>query len=69
MVVTALHVVKQGICSVCTRRKLKVNVGKSKMMVFERREVEVVDFNTPYRMSVPKVRGGSRRENGGSERA
>ena len=40
-------------------------LGKSKVMVFERREVEVVDFNTFYRTSVPAVR---RRENGGSER-
>ncbi len=31
--------------SVCKRRKLKVNAGKSKVMVFERREEEVVDFN------------------------
>ncbi len=30
--------------SVCKRRKLKVNDGKSKVMVFERREEEVVDF-------------------------
>ena len=37
------------------RRKVKVNVGKSKVMVFERREVEVVDFNTPYGVSVPAV--------------
>ncbi len=35
--------------SVCKRRKLKVNAGKSKVMVFERREEEVVDFNTAYR--------------------
>ncbi len=28
---------------VCVRRKLRVNVGKSKVMVFERKEVEVVD--------------------------
>ena len=27
--------------SVCTRRKLKVNGGKSNRMVFERRKVEV----------------------------
>ena len=27
----------------CTRRELKVNAGKSKVMVFERREVEVVN--------------------------
>ncbi len=41
--------------SVCKRRKLKVNVGKSKVMVVERREVEVVDFNTPYRVRLPAV--------------
>ena len=39
--------------SVFTRTKLKVNAGKSK--VFERREVEVVDFHTPYRVNVPTV--------------
>ena len=42
--------------TVCTRKKLKVNAGKSKVMVFERREIEAVDFNTPYRVSVPAVR-------------
>ncbi len=31
--------------SVCKRRKLKANAGKSKVMVLERREEEVVDFN------------------------
>ena len=35
-------------------RKVKVNAGKSKVMVFERME-EVVDFNTPYSLSVPVV--------------
>ncbi len=39
--------------SVCSRRKVRVNVGMSKVMVFERREVEVVDFGNPYRVSVP----------------
>ena len=40
-------------------------------MVFERREVEIVDFDLPYRVNVPTegrcevVLGG---ENGGSER-
>ena len=34
--------------SVCIRIKLKVNAGKSKVMVFEKREVELVNFNTPY---------------------
>ncbi len=29
--------------SVCKRRRLKVNAGKSKVMVFERREEEVHD--------------------------
>ena len=56
--------------SLCTKRKLKVKVGKCKVMIFERREVEVVDFNTPYKMSANsrKVCGSFRRENGGSER-
>ncbi len=34
--------------SVCKRRKLKVNAGKCKVMVFERREEKVTDFNTVY---------------------
>ena len=41
--------------SICTRWMLKVNVVKSKVVFFERREVEVVDFNTPCRVSVPAV--------------
>ncbi len=41
--------------SVCKRRKLKVNAGKSKVMMFEGREVEVVDFNTAYRVRLPAV--------------
>ena len=32
-----------------------MNAGKSKVMVFERREVEMVDFHTSYRVSVPAV--------------
>ncbi len=39
--------------NVCSRRKLRGNAGKSKVMMFERREVEVVDFGNPYRVSVP----------------
>ncbi len=39
--------------NVCNRRKLRVNAGKSKVMVFERGEVEVVDFRNSYRVSVP----------------
>ncbi len=41
--------------SVCKRRKLKVNTRKSKVMVFERREEEVIDFNTAYRARLPAV--------------
>ncbi len=41
--------------SVCKKGKLKVNAGKSKVMVFSRREEEVVDFNTAYRVSLPVV--------------
>ncbi len=41
--------------SVCKRRKHKVNAEKSKRMVFERREEEVTDFNTAYRVRLPAV--------------
>ncbi len=41
--------------SVCKRRKLKVNAGKSKVMVFERREEEVINFNTAYRVRLPSA--------------
>ena len=40
--------------SVFRRRKLKLNDGKSK--IFERREVEVVHFNTTYGMSQYNLR-------------
>ncbi len=36
--------------SVCKRRKLKVNVNKSTVMVCERSRSEVVDFVCPYRV-------------------
>ncbi len=36
--------------TVCKRRKLKVNINKSKVMVFERSKIEVVDFACPYRV-------------------
>ena len=39
----------------CTRRKLKVNVVKSKVMVFEWREAEMMDSAISYRASVPAV--------------
>ncbi len=35
--------------NVCWRRKPKANVGKSKMMISERKELEVVDLSSPYR--------------------
>ena len=38
---------------VCARRKLRVNAGKSKVIVFERRQVEALQFSTPYRVNVP----------------
>ncbi len=41
--------------SVCKRKKLKVNAGKSKVMVFERRQEEVIDFNTAYRVRRPAL--------------
>ncbi len=44
--------------SVCKRRKLKVNAGKNKVMVSERREEEVIDFNTVYRVRLPAVAKG-----------
>ena len=37
------------------KKKTKDNAGKSKVMVFERREIKVVDFITPYKVSVPAV--------------
>ncbi len=37
------------------KRKLKVNVGKSKVMLFERREEEVIDFNIAHRVRLPEV--------------
>ncbi len=38
--------------SVCKRRKLKVNVSKSKVMVCERSRSEVVAFVCPYRVGI-----------------
>jgi len=36
--------------TVCQRQKLKVNVKKSKVMIFEREEHDVIDFGNPYRV-------------------
>ncbi len=41
--------------NVCKRRRLKVKAGKSTVMVSERREGEVIDFNTAYRVRMPAV--------------
>ncbi len=51
----ALQRVVNEFYSVCKGRKLKVNTGKSKVMVFERREEEVIDFYTAYRVRLPAV--------------
>ncbi len=54
--------------SVCRRKKLRVNAGKSKVMIFERKEVEVVNFGNPYMVSASVeeryeiVMGGERME-------
>ncbi len=37
---------------VCKRRKLKVNAGKSKVMVFERAREQTNDFAKPYRVGI-----------------
>ncbi len=49
-----LQTVVNEFFSICKRRKLKVNAGKRKVMVFERRE-EVINFNTAYRVRLPAV--------------
>ncbi len=41
--------------SVCKRRKLKVKAGKGKVMLFERREEKVIDFNTSCGVRLPAV--------------
>ncbi len=41
--------------NVCKRRKLKVNAGRRKVMVYERREEEVINFNTAYRVRLPAI--------------
>ncbi len=35
---------------VCKKRKVKVNAGKSKMMVYERAREQTIDFAKPYRV-------------------
>ncbi len=33
--------------SVCSRRQLRMNAGKNRVMVLQRKEVEVVNFGSP----------------------
>ncbi len=42
---------------VCKRRKLKVNSGKSKVIVFERAREQTVNFVKPYRMGSEAIHG------------
>ncbi len=37
---------------VCKRRKLKVNAGKSKVMVFKRVREQTINFAKPYRVGL-----------------
>ncbi len=39
------------------RRKLKVNAGKSKVMVFERAREQTIDFAMPYRVGSEVILG------------
>ncbi len=41
---------------VCKRRQLKVNAGKSKVMVFERAREQSIDFAKPYRVEKGSVK-------------
>ncbi len=45
---------KKKLYNVCRKRNLKVNTGKNKVMVFERRE-DVIDFNVAYRVRMLAV--------------
>ncbi len=42
---------------VCKRRKLKLNAGKSKVMVFERAREQTINFAKPYRVGSEAVCG------------
>ncbi len=42
---------------VCKKRKLKVNAGKSKVMVFERARVETINFAKLYRVGSEVILG------------
>ncbi len=40
---------------VCERRKLTVNAGKSKMMVFDRAREQTINFAKPYRVGLEAI--------------
>ncbi len=42
---------------VCKRRKLKVNAGKTKVMVFERAREQTINFAKPYRVGSEAILG------------
>ncbi len=42
---------------VCKRKKLKVNAGKSKVMVFERAREQTINFAKPYRVGSEAITG------------
>ncbi len=42
---------------VCKRRKLKVNAGKSKVMVFEKAREQTINFANSYRMGSEAILG------------
>ncbi len=41
----------------CKRRKLKVNAGKSTVMVFERAREQTINFAKPYRVGSEAILG------------
>ncbi len=63
---TVLMAVSEGILQrivdefdrVCKRRKLKVNAGKSKVIVFERAREQTINFAKTYRVWTEDVRYG-----------
>ncbi len=42
---------------ICKRRKLKVNAGKSKIMVFETAREQTINFVKPYRVGSEAIHG------------
>ncbi len=42
---------------VCRKRKLKLNAGKSKVIVFERAREQIIDFAKPYRVGSEAILG------------